>query len=273
MLSGCSPTPSARDVSSSGTEQKGGILTTGGRPDQESGTKVTVLKPVEPPLNPLVSPTQEQGILRGEVVWKGAIPTATAKSEECFVDRNGGKVAVTPPLPVSVDATTGGVADVMVWLTKPPAKSEPPVPSSVRLMQSNGVFRQAAQFVPPGTILRLRTTDDGADFQGSGTVRFSKFLRRGEAGQVTLDRPGLVTIRSASHPWMTPAHVRVLEHEYHAITGTDGKCDLPRLPTGEYQVVLWHGTAGTDCTPVQTTARVKIDDKSGAKIRWTLPRE
>ena len=33
---------------------------------------------------------------------------------------NGNKVSVPPPVPLRVDGTTKGVADVMVWLDKAP---------------------------------------------------------------------------------------------------------------------------------------------------------
>ena len=53
----------------------------------------------------------------------------------------------------------------------------------------------------------------------------------------------------------------------------DGKFDLPSLSPGQYQVVLWHGAAGKEGKPAQTTASVKIDDKCGAMIRWTLSQD
>jgi hypothetical protein len=45
------------------------------------------------------------------------------------------------------------------------------------------------------------------------------------------------------HPWMK-AWVRVFNHPYFAVTGTDGSFSLPPLPPGTYRVKAWHETLG-----------------------------
>ena len=53
-------------------------------------------------------------------------------------------------------------------------------------------------------------------------------------------KPGLITIRcDAGHAWMS-ASVMVIEHPYHAITGTDGSFRLDDVPPGAYQLRMWH---------------------------------
>jgi hypothetical protein len=71
---------------------------------------------------------------------------------------------------------------------------------------------------------------------------------------------------------MTPAYLRVLDHRYHAVTGRDGRFELPRVPPGEYEVMLWHESWEPDARPVRARVRVKLDAGRGAEVRWTLPR-
>jgi hypothetical protein len=223
------------------------------------------------PANPAVTLTGEAGIVRAEVVWNGPAPLPAARPDECFVLHTGTRLSVPPPLPVEIDASTHGVAGVMAWLVRPPAGATPPVPGSVRLVQSRGVYRPAVQIVPPQTVLLLRSGDDMADFQGSGVMRFGRALHRGESSQVVLARTGGLTIRSSERPWMAPAHIQVLDHAFHALSGKDGKLELPHLPAGDYQVMLRHATAGKDSQTAQSIVPVKLAEGQGATIRWTLP--
>ena len=224
------------------------------------------------PANPLIEATDEAGVIRGVVRWKGTLPPAPKAG---VVRVNGRDVGVEPANPVQVEKETGGMANVLVWLDKAPADDAAPSPEVVRLTQSRGAFVPHVQIVPVGSRLQMRTADDEADFQGTGPTRFSRSLRRGESAEVKLTEPGLIVVKSEDRPWMAPASIRVMAHSVHAVTGRDGSFKLPKLKAGEYQVTLWHEgwidekrPAGK---PVQVRATVKVSDEKGARIQWTLP--
>lgn len=246
---------------------------------QKNATETAARPPVqkkqpERPANPLVKRADGQaGVLRGEVRWKGPVPPPLAKADDCFVVVNDQRVAVPPPPPVKVDPASQGVADVLVWLAKPPADAERPDPAALRLTQSRGAFSPRVQVAPVGSTLQLRTLDDAADFQGG--VQFRKLVKRGEPAQVSLARPGLIVVRSEDRPWVLPAHVRVLPHAYHAVTGPDGTFELPKVPPGKYHLAMWHPGWKEDPTkmriePVKAVAVVTVDAAHGAAVRWEL---
>jgi hypothetical protein len=269
LLMGCSPTP----------RPPAARLAIPGKTPSTVKKAAVPAKAEPPPLKEAEEPvaraavalTGEPGILRAEVVWKGPAPLPAAKAEECFVLHHNSKVLVPPPVPVQVDPSTHGVTGVMAWLVRPPANAAPALPGSASLVQSRGVYRPAVQIVSPGTVLELRSGDDSADFQAGGAMRFGRTLHRGESSKVVLARPGLLTIHSGERPWMAPAHVLVLEHGYHAISGKDGKVELPRVPPGDYSVTLRHATAGKDGKAAEVTVAVKLGEGQGATIRWRLP--
>jgi hypothetical protein len=124
--------------------------------------------------------------------------------------------------------------------------------------------------------LHLRTTDDTADFQLSGVRSFAGGLARGQAKRVSLNRRGLVTVESSDRPWMTPAYLHVLDHDYFAITSGDGKFVLPQLVPGDHEVVLWHegwsrGEEHGPPQPIERRVKVKVGAGQGAGIKWVLP--
>ena len=53
----------------------------------------------------------------------------------------------------------------------------------------------------------------------------------------------MVQLRCDVHPWMR-AYVGVLPHDYHAVSGEDGRFRLPALPPGDYRLRAWHELLG-----------------------------
>jgi hypothetical protein len=166
------------------------------------------------------------------------------------------------------------VADVVVYLAEPPAEPllEPPEPA--RLVQKNGSYVPHVQVVQRGLDLQLGTSDDRADFHASGAASFAATLDGGQTRSVPMHRAGVVEVRSELNPWMTPAYLHVLEHGYYVVTGPGGRFNLPRVPPGDYRVVLWHEgwrPADPNSQPVRAEMAVTVTGKEGAAVRWTLP--
>lgn len=56
---------------------------------------------------------------------------------------------------------------------------------------------------------------------------------------VVFDKPGVVVLGCNIHDWMS-AYVFILETPFYAVTGEDGKARIDNLPSGEYDVQVWH---------------------------------
>jgi len=90
------------------------------------------------------------------------------------------------------------------------------------------------------------------------------FPQKGNTAAQKLDRPGLIRLRSdIGHDWMS-GYILVMPHRYFAVTEAEGKFELPELPAGRYDLVLWHETLGVKRQIVE----VKTADKNGLLIKW-----
>jgi Carboxypeptidase regulatory-like domain len=58
------------------------------------------------------------------------------------------------------------------------------------------------------------------------------------------DHEEIIPIKCNIHPWMQGYFV-ILKTSHFAVTGEDGKFDLPNLPPGHYVITAWHETYGT----------------------------
>ena len=52
-----------------------------------------------------------------------------------------------------------------------------------------------------------------------------------------------VAVECNIHPWMR-GWVRVFDHPYYAITDADGAFTIKNAPTGDYKLMIWHGSGG-----------------------------
>jgi hypothetical protein len=73
----------------------------------------------------------------------------------------------------------------------------------------------------------------------------------------------MVPIRCDVHGWMS-AYVGVLDHPYHAVSGSDGMFDLSTLPPGDYVLEAWHERYGTQ------TANVTVVTGQTAEVSFTF---
>jgi hypothetical protein len=57
-------------------------------------------------------------------------------------------------------------------------------------------------------------------------------------------KPEIIPVKCNIHSWMH-AYLAVVDSPYFAVSGQDGKFNLPNLPPGSYAVALWHEKLGT----------------------------
>jgi hypothetical protein len=228
--------------------------------------------------NPSSAPSGEAGVIAGVVRWKGPAESAVSFDPSGLtVNAGGARVPVRPAPRLEVDPETKGVADAVVWLTKPPAGKPPEVPSEPeKLTQRAGDCWPHVLAVTKGTRVQFVSADDRAHFQLSGAANFEVDVEKGNPVERVLGSPGLVEVHSNRAPWLS-AYVWVFDHNYFAVTGTDGKFRLPPVPPGEHTAALWHADwrladkkqylAGP---PLERKLTVNLGKGQGANLEWTL---
>lgn len=92
-------------------------------------------------------------------------------------------------------------------------------------------------------------------FQATTQTVFDFALPRASATAfAVVQQPGLLRVFSRSgHPWMQ-AYVLVAPHRAFAVTNEKGEFTLPRLPSGQYDLILWHEYLGVKRQLVEIAA-------------------
>jgi hypothetical protein len=79
-----------------------------------------------------------------------------------------------------------------------------------------------------------------------------------------LDKPGLLQLRSdAGHDWMN-GYILVMPHRYFAVTDAEGRFELPKLPIGRYDLVMWHESLGV----TRQVVAVEAGGKNELLLKW-----
>jgi len=136
-------------------------------------------------------------------------------------------------------------------------------PSVPEMAQRDTAFTPNIRVVTAGSAVEFRNRDPFFHnvFSYSKTKRFDlgRFPMP-ESKTVTFDQAGVVNIFCEIHKSMR-AVVFIVDNPYHAVVAADGSYEIPNVPAGSYELVVWHVDSGTKTIPVQVPASgsVRID--------------
>jgi hypothetical protein len=215
----------------------------------------TLLEPATLQPIPLGATFDEEdcGTIRGEVTWAGLLPrVAPFRSiPNPLTDQPPPPARDWPnPNAPRIDPVTHAVASVVVFLRGiDPRRSRPWDHSPVRIELDRQAFQIEADdrqghigLVRAGTRVELVSRDDLFHLvQFRGATFLSRPLpRRNDTALVPLDKPGLVELRSGCGYFWMRAYLHVCEHPYYTLTDERGRFRLEEVPSGEYELVIWH---------------------------------
>ncbi|MFN0152694.1 MAG: plastocyanin/azurin family copper-binding protein [bacterium] len=199
-------------------------------------------------------------VLAAVVSGTVAIPPSAAPSR-LELERSAkfihGPGATDPGFESSANATTGVVALVRVG---PGVRMFEPARGRATLDQVDKTFIPALLPIVVGTTVDFPNQDEIYHnvFSYSRPKRFD--LGRyasGEKRSVTFDTPGVVRVFCEIHSFMR-ATIVVLPTPYFAVVDDAGGFEVRGVPSGEYQLLLWHeGLA--DLVPVRSVSLAATD--------------
>ncbi len=116
------------------------------------------------------------------------------------------------------------------------------MPVSVSIEQIDKEFVPAVTVVPVGSLVSFPNRDDILHhvYSFSKAKTFDLPLYKGVPNEpVQFDTAGIATLGCNIHDWMS-AHVVVVNTPYYQQTNDLGLVEFKDIPTGDYELVLWH---------------------------------
>ncbi|MBI2825885.1 MAG: ankyrin repeat domain-containing protein [Planctomycetia bacterium] len=151
-----------------------------------------------------------------------------------------------------VVAADGGIANVFVWLRSRwlPPVTPPKLLPPVRILALPGRFEPHARaFWSVRRVEWVNEMDEATTFKWEplGAPGVNPLIQAHERGQYVYgdarQQSIPVPLTSQLQPWMR-AYLLPIGHPYFAVTDEDGRFEIPTLPQGKWEFVMWHERAG-----------------------------
>lgn len=212
----------------------------------------------------------EWGTVKGRVIVEGEIPKLKPLVEKGAANVKDAACCAAQEIPDEkyvVDPETKGLANVVIYLQRKPAKVHPELvkngndkvkeDNANQNMDEVALEQKKCQFVP--RIVFLQTGQQIRVFNKDpvGHNVHSNPLKNAPVNMITrpMEKNGVITQRITVaerlpfkivcdiHPWMT-AYCIALDHPYCAVTDETGSFEIEKLPAGTHDLVVWHESAG-----------------------------
>jgi len=187
--------------------------------------------------------------ITGTVTYTGKVPAL--KPIDMSADPNcAAKHAGKPqPSDVLVLGPNNTMANVMVRVKGPVAGNFPAPAQPVVIDQKGCHYTPHVVGVRVGQTLQMRNSDGLLHNVHALPKVNTPFNMAMPANRVTADtkfgkEEGMFLVKCDVHGWMT-SYVGVFGNPFYAVTGPDGKFNIPNLPPGTYEVEAWHEKLGT----------------------------
>lgn len=193
-----------------------------------------------------VAPPQ-WGHLKGRVLLKGDIPTLNPVAKAGI---DAGVEFDVPDDSLVVDLQSKGIANVAVYLLKPPAQIHPESTKDAeeaKLVIRHYRFEPHMILARVGQTIRITRTKDAQTHFMTSPLKGQRVIAgigtEGTTLQFAVPEPIPVLIEGSCQNFAR-AWALVLDHPYGAISGTDGTFEIKHLPAGVHEFRIWHERMG-----------------------------
>lgn len=210
-----------------------------------SSSSAETAKPVTAATSSYTGPAKFQG----RVVVNGAAPDLAPLLAQGAQTKDPFCAETAVPNESVVVSADGGLANVFVYLKKAPRSGIPAYEGGEFVVDQQGcVFLPHAQVIRVGAPLVLKNSDpvahnvrlNGLQTQFNETVGAG--AKEGLVKQVDFAERLPAGMVCDFHNWMS-GYVLPVDHPWATVTDADGRFEIPNLPDGTWEFVLWHEKA------------------------------
>lgn len=220
------------------------------------------------------------GSIKGQIVADGAVTPLkllVTKGDAAAKDAAICAAQDVPDETLVVDAKSSGIANVVIYLQKKPAKVHPDLEKS---KDEEVVFDQkGCRFLPHVLLVRndQKVRVLSGDEVAHNTHTYPLKNKQENFVVAANDRTG-VAVPSVNiverlpakvgcdiHPWMQ-AYWVILDHPYAAVTKADGTFEIKDLPVGDHVFIVWQEKVGYLDKMYKVTVKAGANDLKPVKV-------
>lgn len=211
-------------------------------------------------------PKGEPGTFKGRIVYDGPAPSVGKPSGFNPTDAKTDKFCVGIQGKITdqslIVGDNHGLQNVLIYLKKKPAGYTVVVPKTVvEYKNENCMFVPRLLPVIVNRTIRITNkdkTNHNTHIHPLENPAISSVITYGKSVDYQYKVKELIPVKVTCdiHGWMFGYHLP-LDHEFFAVTKSDGSFEIKNLPAGNYEFVVWHERSG------YLKRRLKVSIKAG----------
>jgi hypothetical protein len=214
------------------------------------------------------------GTLKGRVVFQGTAPVLQPLIQKGQDVKDAVCAKETIPDQKLVVDSSGGVANVIVFLAKAPAGAAvPPPPTDVADFDNKN-----CHFVPHVLLMRVgqpvKILNDDFPLQHNThtlpqrTAGFNSTIpKEGKEFTYSKPEPEPCEVKCDIHAWMHGWHFP-LDHPYAAVSGPNGEFEIKNLPAGQHSFRVWAEGAVGHYLNRNLSVTIKPGETTNVEIKY-----
>ena len=227
------------------------------------------------------SANAQWGDLKGQVLLDGDIPKIDLLVKQGNAATKDAAVCAAQDVPdekLVVNPENKGIANVVIYLAKKPAKIAPTVEKSA--VPEVTFDQRGCRFLPHVLLVRTdQTVRVLSDDEAAHNTHTYPIKNRQDNFVVAPKDRGGVSVKPLTlseklpskvgcdiHPWMV-AYWVILDHPYAAITDENGNFEIKDLPVGTHEFNVWQESAGY--LDKKYTVNIKAGENAEKPLKFT----
>jgi len=214
------------------------------------------------------------GTLKGRVVYQGTAPVLQPLVQKGQNVKDAVCAKETIPDQKLVVDSSGGVANVVVFLAKAPSGAAvPPPPSDVVDFDNKG-----CHFIPHVLLMRVgqpvKILNDDFPLQHNThtlpqrTAGFNSTIpKEGKEFTYSKPEPEPCEVKCDIHSWMHGWHFP-LDHPFAAVSGPNGEFEIKNLPAGQHSFRVWAEGAVGHYLNRNLSVAIKPGETTNVEIKY-----
>jgi plastocyanin len=214
------------------------------------------------------------GTLKGRVVFQGTAPVLQPLIQKGQNVKDAVCAKETIPDQKLVVDSSGGVANVVVFLAKAPAGAAVPPPPTEMVDFDN----KECHFIPHVLLMRVgqpvKILNDDFPLQHNThtlpqrTAGFNSTIpKEGKEFTYTKPEPEPCEVKCDIHAWMHGWHFP-LDHPYAAVSGPNGEFEIKNLPAGQHSFRVWAEGAVGHFLNRNLSVTIKPGETTNVEIKY-----
>lgn len=199
----------------------------------------------------------EYGTIKGRLVWGGSalpdLPPLVKAGDQNVKDAAVCAATDIPDHRLAIDPKTKGVRYAFVYLARPKGSNAEAVKALLAKHPQAEIDQKNCDFIPrtlaihKGQTVVFKSSDPvGHNVRYTGFTNPAKNVALPPNGSTTAKlvpeaRP--LPLNCDIHPWMK-GWIMVFDHPFFAVTSEDGSFEIPNVPAGAQNLVVWQEETG-----------------------------